>query len=76
MANKLNVYFPINNLNPQGWISEFITPVIVKSGKNKDTLSHLFYNSKFDNSDPSQADVLKKLGKALKNTDALNKTVE
>lgn len=76
MSSKLNVYFPLNNLNPQGWISEFITPIIVKSGKNKDTLSHLFYNSNFDSSDPSQADVLKKLEKALKSPDALKKYIK
>jgi hypothetical protein len=45
MPKKLNVYFPINNLNPQGWISEFITPVINKSGGSKDILSNLFYNN-------------------------------
>ena len=75
MSNKLNVYFPLNNLNPQGWISEFITPVIVKSGKNKDTLSHLFYNSKFDSSDPSQADVLKKLRASLGSDEAFKKYI-
>lgn len=45
LSKKLNVYFPINNLNPQGWISEFITPVINKSGGNADVLSNLFYNN-------------------------------
>lgn len=61
MSNKLNVYFPINNLNPQGWISEFITPVISKTGENRSTLAHLFYNTYFDLSSASQADLYKKL---------------
>jgi hypothetical protein len=45
MPKKLNVYFPINNLNPQGWVSEFVTPVINKTGGSKDILSNLFYNN-------------------------------
>lgn len=66
MANKLNVYFPLNNLNPQGWISEFITPVISKTGNNRSTFAHLFYNSYFNQSDSSQADLFKKLKKIFK----------
>lgn len=42
--NKLNVYFPLVNLNPQGWISQFITPVLSKTGINRSALSNLFYD--------------------------------
>ena len=45
MASKLNVYFPMINLNPQGWISQFITPVLAKTGKNRDELANLIYDS-------------------------------
>jgi hypothetical protein len=45
---KLNVYFPINNLNPQGWISEFITAVINRSSIKRDPLANLFYDESLD----------------------------
>lgn len=40
----LNIYFPINNLNPQGWISEFITPIIKKTGQNRSSEAVIFYD--------------------------------
>lgn len=75
MPTKLNVYFPINNLNPQGWISEFITPVLVKTGRNRDSLSHLFYNSEFNESDSSQTDLLKSVKSAFNSDDTYKKFI-
>ena len=75
MPTKLNVYFPINNLNPQGWISEFITPVLVKTGQYRDSLSHLFYNSEFNESDPTQAELLKSLKAEFKSDDSYDKFI-
>ncbi len=46
-TNKLNVYFPINNLNPQGWISEFITPVLQKTFPQRSDVANLFYDKEF-----------------------------
>lgn len=66
MAKKLNVYFPVNNLNPQGWISEFITPIIVKTGKNKDELSTLFYNSSFPTNNEAGINTIISLKKVFK----------
>ena len=57
MPKKLNVYFPINNLNPQGWVSEFITPVINKTGGTKDILSNLFYNNFLRNEYPGKPEL-------------------
>jgi len=65
MANKLNVYFPMNNLNPQGWISEFITPILSKTGPNRGYLSNLFYNNYITERDPSQKELIKILKQAL-----------
>lgn len=65
MASKLNVYFPINNINPQGWISEFITPVLTKTGINRDMLSSLFYNSTFEETDQIQEELIKLLKSQL-----------
>lgn len=42
--DKINVYFPMVNLNPQGWISQFITPVLSKTIPNRSGLSNLFYD--------------------------------
>ena len=56
-SNQINVYFPINNLNPQGWVSEFITPVIKRTGKTRSDEANLFYD-KFPNK--KNADKLKK----------------
>ena len=65
MPKNLNIYFPINNLNPQGWISEFITPVIAKTGKNRDKLANLFYNTEFVETDKNEKEVIDALIKAL-----------
>ena len=46
-TNKLNVYFPLNNLNPQGWVSEFITPVISKTDTSRSDIANLFYDPVF-----------------------------
>lgn len=43
--DKINVYFPIVNLNPQGWISQFITPILSKTVPNRSGLANLFYDT-------------------------------
>lgn len=53
-SSKLNVYFPINNLNPQGWVSEFITPVLQRTGNRRSDEANLFYD-KYLNKKNSQA---------------------
>lgn len=65
-TRKLNVYFPLNNLNPQGWVSEFITPVITRTGKNRSDEANLFYDTAFNQNN------LNKLGKVYKNIDDYN----
>lgn len=57
--SKLNIYFPVNNLNPQGWISEFITPIISKTGVVRSDEANLFYDSIIS---PQNIDNLKKAG--------------
>jgi hypothetical protein len=75
MSTKLNVFFPIANLNPQGWISEFITPVLIKTDKNRDILSNLFYNSTFEESDPIQRELLGNLRAAFGSGDSYTKFI-
>lgn len=43
-TTDFNIYFPANNLNPQGWISEFITPVLSRTGVNRSDEANLFYD--------------------------------
>ena len=43
---NFNIYFPRKNLNQQGWLSDFITPYIVRTGKRSEEAS-IFYDSQF-----------------------------
>lgn len=43
---NFNIYFPINNLNPQGWITDFITPYIQRSNIRSEE-ANIFYDKTF-----------------------------
>lgn len=41
-----NIYFPTSNLNPQGWLTDFITPYTKRTNKRSDE-ANIFYDKKF-----------------------------
>lgn len=42
-----NIYFPKDNLNPQGWITDFITPYIKRTNFNRSIEANIFYDKEF-----------------------------
>lgn len=47
MSGQFNIFFPNKNLNPQGWLTDFITPYIVRSDKNRSEEASIFYDKQF-----------------------------
>jgi len=74
LSNELNVYFPLNHLNPQGWISEFITPILSRGERKKSVLARLFYDKTFPGT-PTQLALYNALRKGLGTDASFNKFI-
>lgn len=47
MSGQFNIFFPNKNLNPQGWLTDFITPYIIRTDKNRSEEASIFYDKQF-----------------------------
>ena len=57
MAN-FNIFFPLNDLSAQGWLSDFITPQLMG---NKDSLEYSMIYKDFDSMDDAQKQKLQSI---------------